>query len=290
MAIVVEHEGIKSSKAETFYSCVNLRIMTDKEKNTIFEQLLFALHQCSALKALKLSPNKSDVARVGIVAWYYGIYAAASAMVTAKDGSFQDTHTSTAQTWDHQIAKANLVCPPFHARISSLDKQTSKRELDELSTKKQINLATDTPSSIEDAEAACKAYLSGSVNWWRKRTEEDIKQSKEFRCLGVSDFKKNKARDLRDERLKKRSVGFLHQAFRYRGKANYRDAIFLGYGTSVDTMLSGYIDDLSKVLEALVTLSGVYCSKRLETKAWNDFIDDLEKKRAFSLPPNALWK
>ena len=38
-----------------------------------------------------------DLARVGIVTWYYGIYGAASAMIAAADGSFPETHAATTR-------------------------------------------------------------------------------------------------------------------------------------------------------------------------------------------------
>jgi hypothetical protein len=46
----------------------------------------------------------------------------------------------------------------------------------------------------------------------------------------------------------KRSIAFLHQASRYRGKANYRDAIYLACGKSVPKRLDVFIDDLAKGL------------------------------------------
>ena len=55
--------------------------------------------------------------------WYYGVYAAASAMVAAQDGSFQDEHTGTAGAWDRQIAAHGLIMPPFDTRISTLIKK-----------------------------------------------------------------------------------------------------------------------------------------------------------------------
>ena len=96
LSMLVEDHGINATAAKAFYAAVSRRKTSDHEENTIFEQLLFALHQCSALHALRSVPRKADIARVGIVTWYYGVYAAASAMVAAQDGSFQDEHTGTA--------------------------------------------------------------------------------------------------------------------------------------------------------------------------------------------------
>ncbi len=290
MALVVKHDGIDSSKANTLYAAIPPRSILEEEENTIFEQLLFSLHECSALRALKYSPNKVDVARIGAVSWYYGIYTAASAMITAQNGSFQNNHTSTAQVWGRQTASRIPICTPFDARISSLVRKTADEELNKLSGDNRFSLIGKAPSTIDEARAGCHSYLSGSVDWWREKTEENIKNSKEFRKLEVPNFRTKQAKELRDKHLCKKSVAFLHQAIRYRGKAQYRDSIFLAYGNSVGKRLSEYIDDLSIVLEAFVYLSGIFCSKRLGSAVWDNFLNDLEAKRAFSLAPISFWK
>jgi hypothetical protein len=253
------------------------------------EQLLFALHQCSALHALRTVSRKSDIACVGIVAWYYGVYAAASAMVAAQDGSFQDDHTGTANVWDRQIAAQDLIMLPFDARLSTLIKKDANRELAALLTVPRFDLAGAAPSTLDDARGASHAYLSGSAGWWRWKIEEDVRSSGDFRSLGVADFRTKAARELRDKRLAGRGICFLHQASRYRGKANYREALFLGYGRSIETILARYVVDLSKVLDAFVAAAGVFCSRRLGKAVWDEFIQDLERKRAFSTSPTVLW-
>src|SRR5580704_7668720 len=84
LAFLVAYKGISSTSARSFYSSVSERHGPEQEQNTVLEQLLFALHQCSALRVLRTAACKADVARVGIVTWYYGIYAAASAMTVAQ--------------------------------------------------------------------------------------------------------------------------------------------------------------------------------------------------------------
>lgn len=116
-----------------------------------------------------------------------------------------------------------------------------------------------------------------------------MRESGAFKALGVSDFRKKAARDLRDAAYARRGIAFLHQASRYRGKANYRDAIFLGYGTSVPTLLSGFVDDLSAVLQAFAAMAGAYCSLRVGKAAWMDFVDDLDRKKAMSVSPRDIW-
>ena len=289
LALLVDGQGIDAIVASKFYSKVSPRNMEEKEANTIIEQLLFSLHQCSALHALRTIPRKADVARVGNVAWYYGVYAAASAMVTAKAGSLQNSHTKTANTWDIQIADRGLIMPPFDVRISTLVKKDAKRELDQLLTVPRYNLIGSRPSTPDEALGAWHAYLSGSVDWSYNNIKEKVKKSTDFRNLGVLDFRTKAAQQLLNDSLSKHSMGFLHQAFRYRGKANYRDALFLGYGKSTETILTGYIDDLSKVLDAFVTCAGVFCSFRLGATVWDEFMDDVEQNHSFSTSPHMLW-
>jgi hypothetical protein len=289
LARLVDHHRIDATTAKVFYASVSRRAADPREENTILEQLLFALHQCCALHALRRVPRKADVARVAIVSWYYGVYAAASAMVAAQDGSFQDDHTATAGVWDRQIASRGLIMKPFDLRVTTLLKKNADAELAALLTVPRFKLAGTAPQTPDEALGACIAYLSGSADWWRWKTEEDVRGSRDFRALGVSDFRTSVAREIRDKRLTGRSIGFLHEAFRYRGKANYREALYLGYGTSIEPLLSIYVDDLSKALDAFVVVAGIFCSRRLGPSVWSEFTEDLEAKRAFSLSPSSLW-
>lgn len=288
LALLVRERGVSFGTASALYGRVEKRTFTPQGENTIFEQLLFAVHQLSALEALRTLPCKADVARVGIVAWYYGIYAAASAMVAAQDGSFQDDHTGTANAWDRQFAATGKSMEPFALRLSSLVEAEYKAELRGLCRVGSFPL-TSKPSNSDEALGACCAYLSGSAGWWKWKSEESLKGSREFKALGVTDFRTKAARELRDTRLRGKSICFLHQAFRYRGKANYREALFLGHGHYVETLLVDYIDDLADVLHAFVAMAGAFVAKRLGAALWEAFLADLETHRAFQLSPRAVW-
>lgn len=289
LALLVRDRGVDFGTARAFYGRVEKRTFTPQGENTIFEQLLFAVHQLSALEALRTLPCKADVARVGIVAWYYGIYAAASAMVAAQDGSFQEDHTGTANAWDRQFAASGKVMDPLALRVSSLIEVELKAELERIRGGCRFDLISK-PTDAEEAFGACCAYLSGSAGWWKWKTEKSVKDSREFKALGVTDFRTRAARELRDTRLGGKAVGFLHQAFRYRGKANYREALFLGHGHYVEPLLEDYIDDLATVLRAFVAMAGAFASKRIGPKLWEAFLEDLEAHRSFQLSPKEVWQ
>lgn len=289
LAILVQDGGLDFVSATGFYSRVEKRNATVKEENTVFEQLLFAMHQLSALEALRVSRSKSDVTRVGIVGWYYGIYSAASAMIAAQNGSIQDDHTGTANTWDRQFVENGKVMEPFSYRLTTLVTKDVEIEMAILRGGNQFSL-TKKATNPTEALGACYSYLSGSAEWFKWKAEQSLKSSRDFRALNVTNFRTKDAQTLRDSRLSGKSVGFLHQAFRYRGKANYREALYLGYGLGTETMLLEYPDDLVIVLRGFVAMAGAFVAKRIGQPLWNDFLDDLELNRSFSLSPKTVWQ
>ena len=129
LAILVDALKLDFKAARSFYAKVQRRPLSEREFNSICEQLLFALHQIASLQAISDVKNKADVSRMGIVAWYYGIYGAASAMIAAADGSFPDNHAATAQQWDRNFPTNGLAMRPFADRLSNLLDDTIKREL-----------------------------------------------------------------------------------------------------------------------------------------------------------------
>jgi hypothetical protein len=289
LALLVSANRIDFAAACRFHAPCQKRAFTAHEENTIFEQLFFALHQLSALEAFRTFQRKADVARVGIVAWYYGVYHAATAMVAAQDGSFQNDHTGTANAWDQHFAARSRAMPPFGLRVSSLIEADVKAQIAKLRDGSEFDLKSPS-STAHDALGACCTYLSGTADWYRWKNSEDLRTSKEFKELGVSNFRTKKAQDLRNARFSKRAVSFLHQANRYRGKANYREALFLGYGSNVETLLRTYVDDLATVLAGFISMAGAMASKRLGEQLWTEFVADVEKKRAFSTSPRAVWR
>lgn len=287
-AILVANQRLNFSSAKTFFNRVRRKDLPEPQLNSVCEQLLFSLHQIAALKGLASVPNKADVARVGIVTWYYGVYGAASAMIAAADGSFPETHAATANQWDNQFVLRKLAMKPFSDRLGSLVSSEVKREL-VLPRSRGRHSLTSVPTTFEQAWGCHAGYLSGTASWEKGNLEQRVRCSSDFRALGVDNFRTTAARVLRDEVLGKKNICFLHEASRYRGKANYRDAIYLAYGKSVPKRAENFIDDLTTVLVAFSAMAAGYCSVRMGRNRWSEFIDDLEKGRAISLSPFDVW-
>lgn len=288
LAILVSELKLNFVSARCTYAKVQRRALSERELNSVCEQLLFALHQLASLRAIATVENKADVARIGIMAWYYGVYGAASAMIAAGDGAFPDTHAATAQQWDRQFAATGLALSPFGDRISDLLAATVERDLASVRARGKHSL-TVTPKTLDQAWGCHAEYLAGTAKWEQWNVQERVRDTREFKALGIDSFRTAAARTLRDAAYAKRGIAFLHEASRYRGKANYRDAIYLAYGRSVARMLEGFIDDLAATLGGFAAMAAGYVSRRIGQDAWTAFLEDLESKRSVSLSPKAEW-
>jgi hypothetical protein len=286
--MLVEDLPITFTTAATFYQGQNRRAMDDLVVNTILEQLFLSLHHLSALHKLRNVSPVSDVARIGILTWYYGISNAASAMTAAQDGSFQEDHAGTARIWDTAIASRGLALGPFGWRVNSLVERSFEPAVAAYRGANTGSLQVK-PRTPSQAIAAAASYLSGSAKWYAWLESERVRDSREFKALNVSNFRTRAARDLRDSRLRPRAMGFVHQAFRYRGKANYREALFLAYGRTTEAALAGFVDDQAAVLKGFLAMAGVFAAKKIGMQLWGEFVADVAVNRAFSIDPCTVW-
>lgn len=288
LRILIEDQGIDFDAAAAFYSNLGKRNMDTLEENTVLEQLFLGLHHLSALEQFRVGARSADYARVGILAWYYGIANAASAMTVAQSGAFQEDHAGTARLWDEQIAGRGLAMTPFSWRVSSLVEKTYKPEVAAYRNGSSGKLQAK-PSTATEALGAAAGYLSGSAKWYAWQVGENLKRSREFKNLGVDNFRTKAARTLRDQRLDNKCIGFVHQAARYRGKANYREALFLAYGSGTETILSGFVEDMSVVLKAFLALAGAFAKRKLGKDLWQEFITDIDANKAFTTKAADIW-
>ena len=288
LRILVGDNAINFSRATSFYKKEGKRAMDGLVENTVLEQLFLALHHLSALQELRSGSTAADYARIGVLAWYYGISNAASAMTAAQAGSFQENHSETARLWDEQIASRGLAIAPFSWRVSSLVEKTYKSEIKLLRNGSPGSLQI-LPLSKQDALGAASEYLSGSAGWYASYAKDYLKHKPEFKALGVNNFKTKDAKALRDNWLERKAVGFIHQAARYRGKANYREALFMAYGHDTEMRLSGFVEDMHKVLKAFLAMAGAFACRRLGRDLWAEFVEDVDLNKAFTARASDVW-
>jgi hypothetical protein len=287
LSILVQSSTVPFDKQgiQSFYTRVQRSsALTGQAINTTFEQLLMSLHHVSALRAMR--GKERDLARVAIMTWYYGTYCAASAMIAAKDGTQQQDHMGTANAWDRQIVANSHALAPFAYRLTTLEKSTAKRELATLRGSNTFDLGS-RPSNPAEAYGACMSYLSGTREYREWQICEGLQG--ELQQRGLTNFRTAAARELRDARLRGKALGFLHEAFRYRGKANYRDALFLTYGSSIGATTHGFIEDLEIVLNAFIVMAGAFCAHRITPSLWQAFLADLSTQLQLAVMPQDVW-
>jgi len=127
------------------------------------------------------------------------------------------------------------------------------------------------------AAGICCSYLSGTAEWYRKKVEINIKGSKDFKEKKYANFKSSGARKLRDSILSQKSCCFLHEAYRYRGKSNYRDITYLTYTSDMQYQFIQLMADLDETLEFFIKMAMHYCCMRIKKETFNNFITDVSK-------------
>lgn len=202
-------------------------------------------------------------------------------MLSAKDGSHPEVHTTAANQWFHSIAKrtgANaLPLPePFVFGVPTLVEKDYRLYV--ANNYGAGRRPTDTHAvTLADARPNCISALLGTAKWRREDKEEQIKKT-----LNIVDFKTGaggiaKANRLtRDTQLAQQCCGFLHQAFRARGKANYRDALYFGYGDINRPALTQLLLDVELVLEKFLLVASAYSFKKVRPASRNSFNQDVQ--------------
>jgi hypothetical protein len=112
-------------------------------------------------------------------------------------------------------------------------------------------------------------YLNGTADFYADRVKTRLRVKHKLK-----DFRKKAAKVLRDNALEDQ-IAFLHYAFRYRGKANYRDAVFLTYGSRVPSATPVYFSDLAVVAKFYFLCSVAFVKRRLGPAQVANFSTDL---------------
>ena len=289
LSIVCGTKGFSSSELKEFYKKVNRRHENTEADTLAFECILMAMHNVSSLEQLATLEKPYECVRSAIVAWYYAVYYASKAMLSAATGVDPQTHAKTGKIWQTEIVNRGLVQQPFHLAVTNLTPSNIKEAMRTIRGSNVHDLNSE-PQDINMAWGAIYSYLKGTADYEKWRIEEQVRNSSEFKNGGYSDFRKKDAKRIRDNRLSPAQVNFLIQSFRYRGKANYRDAIYLSYGADNKKSLKQFTEDLAEVAGAFVFMASYYVSKRTNKIAWSEFAEDAVKHAQFELPfqPNEI--
>lgn len=290
LALEVASPAFDDSTLHTAYRTV-IRRAPNRDADTLaYECLLMSMAQAAATQHLSIAPgNVYDACRSAIVSWYYAIYYGSKAMLAASSGTDPQTHAETARILQSELVNRGLLRYPFDLSVTNIVPSNVESQIDALRGAATADLNT-TPTTALEARGALCSYVKGTCEFRQWEIEERVRDSAAFRALGVSNFRTAAARRLRDAALGRESVNFLAQAFRYRGKANYRDAIYLSYGNDNAGSVGALLTGLAITAIAFVRMSAHYVSRRVEVGTWATYADDVATSARFTLPfdPHAI--
>ncbi|RCX31292.1 hypothetical protein DFQ59_103260 [Thioalbus denitrificans] len=282
LAILVDGQ-FSYQQLQQFYQRTQRRQANEQADALAYECLTMSIHNVSAIDSMKVIENPYPIVRSAIVAWYYATYYAAKAMLAASSGTDPQTHASAGKVWQAEIVGAGLVMAPFDLCITGITPNNVRQVMSTLRAGNAHYLNTE-PTNEDMARGALYSYLKGTAEYEQWRIEEMVKDSREYKQGGFNSFRSDAAKALRDVKLNPAHVNYLVQAFRYRGKANYRDAIYLSYGRDDTERLRQFVSDLAAVAGAFSLMAAHYAAKRVVRNDWAEFVTDLEEYAKFELP------
>lgn len=276
-------DTLDADSIATFYRgrTINRRAATAVDADAIdtqtFSCLFLSLQYYAALYQMTLLNARlaQVMARVAIMDWYYGMYWAANAMLLARLGHHPEVHAPAARQWCTEFPMRGDVPDPFAFHVTTLVQSNCQSQIDALGITRNPALSKRVAGRAA-ANRNCLGALSGSAKWYRDRKIEEVRDSAAFKALHVVNFRTNAAKAVRDAQLATQNCGFLHQAFRARGKANYRDALYVGYGDAERSACEQFLEDLRETLKAFFLCAGTFCKRRVQRGTWEEFVNDID--------------
>jgi hypothetical protein len=286
LSIQIVNTDFGKEKIKEKYSRIARDPSNISKELMVYENLMMAYHYHAALvRNIELQSLPYDTCRSAIISWYYSVYFTGSAMIAASNGSQQETHAATAKVWKNNLVDMDLILTPFSYSLNSLVKKKVDQEITDYRGS-NISKLSAIPYTNEQAKGALFSYLKGTAKYFREKKELEIKKSQQFKALGVSNFRTESAKLLRDIQLDNNTVSFLHQAFRYRGKINYRDSMLLTYGEDNTADIVQLIEDLKIVSEAFQQMAAGYIKAKVNKESWRLFSTDLSNNTRLSISPD----
>jgi hypothetical protein len=232
----------------------------------IFGPLFHSLTFVVSLASMSQRNAAGEWAYPGVVVWwYYAIYHAFRSMLAAFDDREPNTHREV-------IASANELTDrlphPFNMVAVRVRGEEHMPTLPSYRNANEHDLVTHFDATRPTSQGMLLTYLKGTAGWVVGNIKERLKHRYNLR-----DFRTAEARRLRDRNLPVR-INVLNCAFRYRGKANYRDGLFLTYGEPHSWLTQDFVSDLFTVASFAFVCGLAYAERRVGRNQVHDFLND----------------
>ena len=285
-ALSAEIDGEHGSSVEEQWSACQNRFTAVEARAPIphlaavFEPLYASVTYATSLVSLARKPSVEPWRCAGaIVEWYYAVYNAFRAILSATDQPAPETHAKVANVVNAQI-RPRLPHPlDMHAiwvRNEEFEPKFPCYPSLQLRGGSPSPLTETFDGSRKHAQQMLLSYLRGTAGYYLFDIKASMLASADFKRAGLTSFRTKEARSLRDHRLGGREFNFLHLAFRYRGKANYRDAVYLAYGDGQLAEGQPLAHRLANVARFVTLCALAYVERRAGDHLYNQFRTDLK--------------
>lgn len=220
-----------------------------------------------------------------IVAWYYAHYHAIRAAAFARGLAPADTHTSLMKTINSGLRRQ--LPHPYNMLATHNGDGTYRAELPDVPEAKSAQLVRKFDGTADMAHGMLLDYLTGTAKREREDVEERIKKKKE-----AVDFRSKAAKELRNKQLQG-EINVMHCAFRYRGKANYRDPLNLTYGTRETQDYRSFLQHLVVSARFAFICGLAFAERTYGADCTAHFVDDLNhnfRGKARATEAELFWR
>lgn len=252
----------------------------------ILEPMVGGITNCMALLRLaRLSPDVPWVRPSAAVIWYYALYGSVRAILATVGHAPAENHGAGMNAYVGVLRKR--MPHPFDMLASHVRNEEYACTLPYAPFAVPFNINESFVASASLAQGMILQYLSGTADWYTERTKAKLRERKKIVKFNTAD-----ARRERDRALEK-TLGFMHVAFRYRGKANYRDHIYLTYGRRELSTANVYIEDLAVTARFLVLVALAFAEWHVGKDITSTFIADLHvnlRRGNVATPEELFWR
>lgn len=236
----------------------------------IFEPLFHSLTFCTSLITINRSTSKQPwIYPSAVISWYYSYYNAFRSMLCANNQNIADTHTSVIKCLNSGLRKC--LPHPLNMIATRINGENYQSSLPDYPSAVSFDLVKSFNGTPENAQGMIVQYLSGTTKYEADKTKDSILKSNR---VNFTNFRTKEAREQRDRQLQS-EINFMHCAFRYRGKANYRDAIFITYGQRDFSTDTTFVSDLATTACFAFIAALAFAEYQVGRKKVRSFLDDL---------------
>jgi hypothetical protein len=238
-----------------------------------------------ALKtAIDAPGNKAWTYPSAIIQWYYSVYNSLRSINLSQTLNPTDTHSGMVKSVNQF---SHLLPHPFDMVADWVAAENYTYKLPLINFSGEADLISAFSATRPSCQGMLVKYLKGTAAWELDYTKEELKKKHR-----LDSFRTNAAKQIRDRYCVKK-INFLNCAFRYRGKANYRDTLFLTYGVHDPRFGGDYLSSLYNSARFLNLAALEFQRKRLNPNVVDEFTSDITRnlRHIEEIPdPQRFWE